>query len=422
MIYTFFEVATVMFACLLIHIFFNSWYGTRNRAPFKNFLIMTAYFLLHSIAVLLPIDPMFRTLISAFLVTGVAVVLYDTSKPSAIYSALLFLALAVLSEYLSLVVLQMLGVDSYTLMSDGNIRAIYLALAKIVHLIIVLIAASVLRRNRAILTIKQIAPLLPCVLVSIYVCIVFFRIYSYLEEGYALMLIIALIGLLYVNGIIIFNTQAIKSSIVEFEEHKLANKHYEMQKQYYHNVIVDREETRALWHDLKKHVTALEVLVNSGGNQHAKNEYESINKAFNELGNVVDTENTNINAIVHHNISRAKSNGVRVTLDAHVSPDLSISAVDLSVIIGNTFDNAIEECLLLENTERIITVTILQKNNMLFYEISNPCLPVSHKKPGKIRGYGLKNVQRCAEKHSGSMEYGVFDGKFKVSIRLTCQN
>jgi hypothetical protein len=177
--------------------------------------------------VLFPIDPILRAFISVFLVTGIAAALYDTSKLSAIYSALLFVALAVLSEYLSLVVLQTLGVDTHTLMSDGNIRAIYLALAKTVHLIVVLIAASILRRNRAILTIKQIAPLLPCVIVSIYVCIVFFRIYPYLEESYALMLIIALIGLLYVNGIIIFNTQTIKSSIVEFEEHKLANKHYE---------------------------------------------------------------------------------------------------------------------------------------------------------------------------------------------------
>jgi len=418
MIYTVYELATVLFACLLIHIFFNSWFGTRAHKPPIIFLVFTAYFLIHSAVTLLPINPIFRAVFSALLVIGIAAALYRTTKPSAIYSAILFVALAVLSEYFSLVILQVLGFDTEALMADGITRATYLALAKTVHLIVVLVAASVLRKNRATLTLKQIAPLLPCVVASVYLCIVFFYIYPYHEDSFALMLIIALIGLLYINGIIVFNTQAIKSSVVKVEEQKQANKHYEMQKQYYENVITDREETRALWHDLKKHVEALEVLVNSGENQSAKDEYKHIHRTFSGLGDVVDTESSSLNAILHHNVRRAKSSGIKVSLDANVSYTLSFSAVDLSVIIGNTFDNAIEECLMHDETQRTISVAIIQKNNMLFYEITNPCLAVPRKKRGKVRGYGLKNVERCIEKNSGSMEYGYFDGHFKVSVRI----
>jgi sensor histidine kinase regulating citrate/malate metabolism len=303
-------------------------------------------------------------------------------------------------------------------MTDGNTRSIYLIFAKSVHFAVVLIAASLLRKNRVALTAKQIAPLFPCLVVSIYTCIVFFRVFPYFVDGFPIMLILVLVGLLYINGIIVLNTQSIKNSIVENEEQKQANRQYEMQLQYYDAIIEFREEARALWHDYKKQVTALEALVGSGDIQSAKNEYSNICHAIGEFGDIVDVENVTISAILQDNISKAKSNNISVTLDAHVSPDLRISAVDLSAIIGNTFDNAIEECLMLTEISQVIDVSIIQKKHMLFYEISNPCMPIPRKKEGKIRGYGLKNVLRCVDKHSGSMEFGMTDNRYIVSIRL----
>lgn len=97
---------------------------------------------------------------------------------------------------------------------------------------------------------------------------------------------------------------------------------------------------------------------------------------------------------------------------------------DLNIIIGNTFDNAIEECATLVNrnpdTEPEIKVSLIQMNDMLFFEITNPCAQVSHKKPGSIHGYGLQNARRCVEKYNGSMSNGVVDGQYRVSICLDC--
>jgi len=118
--------------------------------------------------------------------------------------------------------------------------------------------------------------------------------------------------------------------------------------------------------------------------------------------------------------THAKANGITIELNAFVPPDIKISAIDLSVIIGNTFDNAIEECVLLEPSARKITAEITQRNNMIFYEISNPCLQTSHMKKGRFRGYGLENVRRCVEKYSGTMEHGMSNNLYRVSIRLNC--
>jgi len=240
------------------------------------------------------------------------------------------------------------------------------------------------------------------------------------DNDISLTLVIALIGLLYINGIIVLSTQLIKSTVVGIEEQKLAVKHHEMEEQYYRNVIKEREEMRSLWHDLNKHVAAIEAIVSSGDTKAAKKEYEAIRQAFDKLGTVVDIENEALNSIIYHNIQRAKVHNISVSLTAQVSPEISISAVDISVIIGNTFDNAIDECVMLSDGCREISVAIIQRNNMLFYEIKNPCMDIPHKKFGGHHGYGLKNTKACVQKYGGAMECGATNGFYCVSIRMNC--
>ena len=166
----FYEIATVLFTCLLVHIFFNGWFGVKNLGRSRMVLFMASYFFLHSIATLLPLSPLILIAVSFLLFFGIAGALYQTTLTSALYSSLLFVALAVLSQYLCLVLLNALGVDTSILMAGGNARAILLVLAKTVHFAVVLIVASVLRKNRVALSIKQVVPLLPCLIVSIYIC------------------------------------------------------------------------------------------------------------------------------------------------------------------------------------------------------------------------------------------------------------
>ena len=418
MIYTFFEIFTVIFELLLVHIFFSWWFGYRNIKRPKIALYLVIYFLLRTTITLLPVTPAIRAIVSFFFILGIVAILFETTRPSAIYGALLFLALGVLSEYLGQLILYSFSFDTEALISPGYARMIFIALGLSIRFITVLIAASILRKNRAALSFKQVVPIFPCFVVSIYICIVFFIIFPYLDDSMAAALAVAIVGLLYVCGIIIFNTQSIKTTTLEIEEQKLAQKHYEMQAQYYQNVMADREETRALWHDLKKHFTALEALVEANDIKSAKHEYIELNKALKNLGNVVVTENTALSAILQHNIDKAKAAGAAVSLDVRVSPKFTFSAVDLSVIIGNTFDNAIEECVSLKELKPQIEVSIVERNHMLLYNITNPCSPQPQKKAGNIRGYGLKNVRRCVEKHSGFMQHGKSDDKYSVTIRL----
>ncbi|MCL2152068.1 MAG: GHKL domain-containing protein [Oscillospiraceae bacterium] len=418
--YLYFEIATVLFECLIVHVLFNAWFGLKAHNRTRDVVCYAIFFFLTCLITILPVQPLIRSAINLILVFCLAKLLYNSTIVSSLYSSLLFTALAVVTEYFCLVLLNYLHFDTEALMAVGNARAIYLVLAKSVHFLAAIITASVFRKNRATLTLKQILSLIPCLIVSIYICSLFYELYPVYEGDISLSLVIALVGLLYINGIIVLNTQSIKSTVVEIEGQKQVAQQYEMQEHYYRNVIKDREETRALWHDVKKHITAIEAIVGVGDINAANIEYDAIRQAFDKLGDVVDVENEVLNIILYHNIQRAKAHDIPVRLTAQVAPKISISAVDLSVVLGNTFDNAIDECIMLESESREISVSLIQRNNMLFYEIKNPCMEIPHKKSGSYHGYGIKNVNACVQKYNGAMERGAANGYYCVSIRLNC--
>jgi len=422
MIYICFEMATVFFECVFVHIFYNAWFGEKAQSSIYRIIYIASLFVCLSMSSLIIQQPALRSITGFLVVLTFAKLSYNVNTFSSIYSTVLFVALAVVSEYLCLILLGAFSIELSLLSVQGNARAIYLVLAKMVHFVSVVTASSILRKNRVALTPRQLAPLMPCLIVSIYICSVFFTLFPNSNENISLTLVAALIGIMYTNGVIVLHTQTMKSAAVEVERHKLANQQYELQARYYQNVIKDREDVRALWHDIKKYVLAIEAMVISGKANDVQSEFAQIKHSYEGLGLEIDVGDEVLNAILYHNIQRAKKHSIAVLLDIHIVSAISISAVDLSVILGNTFDNAIDECIAIGKNCSEITVSLLQQNNMLFYEIVNPCMDLPHRKAGRYHGYGLNNVKMCVDKYQGSMEKRRDSKNYCVSIRMNCMD
>ena len=80
-----------------------------------------------------------------------------------------------------------------------------------------------------------------------------------------------------------------------------------------------------------------------------KGDLEAVSSYLTELGDnlkhvdsAIKTGNVLADAIINSKISLAKSQEIQVRVDAHIPVKLSISDVDLCVILGNLFANAIE--------------------------------------------------------------------------------
>lgn len=112
--------------------------------------------------------------------------------------------------------------------------------------------------------------------------------------------------------------------------------------------------------------------------------------------------------------------GITLKIDVFVSPQLALSPLVLSVILGNTLDNAIRACSgVSADTPKIVSLTLRQKDSILYYRISNPYDPeFSSKKREGIHGYGLKNVSSTVEQIGGTMQINQENNLYTVEIIL----
>ena len=119
----------------------------------------------------------------------------------------------------------------------------------------------------------------------------------------------------------------------------------------------------------------------------------------------------------------------------------NINAFDISVILNNALQNAMENALHLpsgdegEGAAPYISVLSYHSNNAYMIEISNSFtgnlkwdeergLPVTSKEKteghgyGQTHGYGLSNIRMVARKYSGDIAIDLKEDEFRLSIML----
>ena len=113
---------------------------------------------------------------------------------------------------------------------------------------------------------------------------------------------------------------------------------------------------------------------------------------------VIKTGNPMADAILNSKISLAKSKNVPVKVDVFIPLALKTSELDLCVIIGNLFDNAIEASLALPEDKRLIRIYMDMKNTQLYISFTNFTASKKKKKQNgrfqttKGEGHGFGSV------------------------------
>ena len=198
-------------------------------------------------------------------------------------------------------------------------------------------------------------------------------------------------------------------------QRELTLTHYEEVENMYRNM-------RAWRHDLRNHLQVMKTYVESG-NIYAVGTYlDKLDHDLTTVDTVIKTGNVMTDAILNSKISLAKSKNISVTADAHIPVKLAISEIDLCVIIGNLFDNAIEASLKLPESERMIRVYMDMKGTQLYISFTN--LTATKKQSafttskGEGHGFGLMRIDRTVEKLGGYVRRGSEDGAFTTEILL----
>lgn len=414
---TFVELSNVAVETLLLCYFMNRAYAPIASDRKRRRLLFVLYGCILALLSVFPIPAMIRGGYSLISIVLIAKFGYDSKILNGIYATLAFNLLAIVADILSIVLLNQLGIQTSQLDHGGSSRAVCIVVAKLIVLVLIQISTQIIRKNDSIIP-RWTIPLVVGQLFSIFAEALLLQLSIY-ENISAFYIAIYSACLLYINLVICFYTETIKTAYNERHMRELAEQQLQIQISYYEKEQQARDATRALWHDIKKYTNATQDLFQHGDMENAVQSLQQATTALSEIHQTVDVGNAVVNGILERALEQVQNQGISLDFDVWVSDQLPISAVDLYIIMGNTIDNAIEACQQVPAADSpTISLTLRQQNHTLFYAIDNPIPAKQGKKPGDVHGYGIRNVKNCVAKYHGTTTVSKQDGVFSVQIQL----
>lgn len=216
----------------------------------------------------------------------------------------------------------------------------------------------------------------------------------------------------------LFWDKMIDRRIAAYQSDLLAVHYAEVENMY--------RQTRGWRHDYRNHIQVLNSYAEQGDLEAVKRYLRELDMDLNTVDTAIKTGNRMTDVILNSKISLARSKNISVRADAHVPVSLSTSELDLCIIIGNLFDNAIEACMQLPEEERLIRIYMEMKSTQLYMSFTNTTALKKQKKvggrflstKGSGHGYGLVRIDTIIERCQGYISRNSEDGAFTTEILL----
>lgn len=203
---------------------------------------------------------------------------------------------------------------------------------------------------------------------------------------------------------------------------KVAAFEKEILQKYYAEVENMYTKMRGWRHDYRHHIQTMKV--------HAANkEYTEIEQYLDMLDDdltnvetVVKTGNRMADAILNSKLSLAAEKEIKVKAEAKIPVALTVSELDLCIIIGNLLDNAIDACMELPPQQRLIRIYMEMKGNYLYLALTNTAGGKKKQHFGTTKGeghgFGIARTDAIVKKYGGYITRASEDEAFSTEVLL----
>lgn len=198
--------------------------------------------------------------------------------------------------------------------------------------------------------------------------------------------------------------------------------------QSHQNTTRHLEEVAAIRHEMKNHVAAVRILLDSGEYEQAAGYLLRLSDQQEQVPQVRYCDHYLLNAILNVYLFRLREAGVRVSAQIAVESELNVPAEDLSSLVMNILDNAEEALAGLEpGAEKWLELNIRTEKPYLYIFCKNTKANavtesggelLSSKQDQKNHGHGLKIIRRIVEKHDGLLEITHTENTFAIEAAV----
>lgn len=361
---------------------------------------------------------LFMLISNIFLIFGISLVSYSGNIGSKLLYTVLVNVIVALIEMVTYFCLNFL-LPSHTVLfnSFGTV------ISKILSIIFVILLDMKLEKfSKHRLPGKYIAELLIIPISCIFIA---YNIFFLDNEAGSIRSTLSFTLMLFINCFIFEICQKLYENMeVEHEnaifaqQLELITKHTEEQKR----IFDIQKEFR---HNLKNYCIGLRVCIEHNEKEKALDMIDNImTQGEPTRETIVDTGNALIDTLINYKCGVAKKYGIDVVTDVLVPETIpKIDCGDLSIILGNLIDNAIEAAKARENNKKL-DISIGIRRGELVINICNTYEKepktdkqgnfVTGKEDCENHGFGIKSVKKAVEKYDGNMIFQIKEGVFEA--------
>lgn len=234
--------------------------------------------------------------------------------------------------------------------------------------------------------------------------------------------------MLIISNILIFKLiNDIHDSVINENKLILAEELVKQQEKQYRLLFENNETVMKLRHDYKNFIIGMISELNINEPEKMKERLNDELKTLNELSNEI-CGNSVIDTIINYKKTEAKSKNISISFEYRNIHNINISGIDISILLGNAIDNAIEATEQIEgNSKREINIYLYQKGEQIIMLIKNNVKENKNTEKlqtekGEMHGYGIVNMKSIAAKYGGSVTFDCQQRIFSTIILLNNKN
>ncbi|MBQ2886522.1 MAG: GHKL domain-containing protein [Alphaproteobacteria bacterium] len=226
--------------------------------------------------------------------------------------------------------------------------------------------------------------------------------------------------ILFMFAILIYNLT--HQYEVEKKMAQLQTEQKELLKKDYQNLNSIYTANARLYHDLHNHLEIMRSCITQGKSDEALQYLDALQAPIQNITKTVWTGDEAIDYLLNSKLSLMKEENIVSKVNIEFPGNTNIRSADLTAVLGNLLDNAIEAVRKCEEN-RCISLTIRRINHMLIIKVENTYartpvlkdgLPQTTKSDKTHHGWGLKSVRAAVEQYDGTLETSYAESVFRA--------
>ena len=206
---------------------------------------------------------------------------------------------------------------------------------------------------------------------------------------------------------------------------KRAYNRLESKSDYYEKVEESQNQIRRLYHDMNNHLYNIQMMNKSS--EDASDYIVSLQNELKEARKTRVSGNYLFDIIVDEKMNICKNKGIEFDIDADSKNTGFIKNIDMSSILANILDNAIEACDKMTSNKKYIKLTSMWADDMFVIICENSKENevkrigdrfITDKLNKSEHGIGIKSVEKSVKNYDGNMMILCDDNLFKVKIMI----